>query len=41
MDKGRKLAELIRYGSSEQVVLQIQSCETGQVGDELTGDGTG
>lgn len=38
MDEGRKLAELIRYRSCEQVVLEIQSSETGQIGEELMGD---
>lgn len=41
MDEGRKLAELIRYRSCEQVVLEIQSSETGQIGEELIGDVAG
>lgn len=41
MEKGRKQAELIRYRSCEQVVLEIQSSETGQIGEELMGDVAG
>lgn len=41
MDEGWKLAESMRYRSCEQVVLEIQSSEAGQIGEELIGDVTG